>query len=312
MLPASRSGTTRICARPATSDLMPLIRAASGSMALSKASGPSSMPPVIWPRSAILQSAAASIVEGILDVTVSTADRIATRGVPKPTCVIEVDGVLDDVALGVEIGEDVDRGVGDEQRLGIGRHVHDEDVADAAGGAQAAALAVTAPHQFVGVQAALHQQLALGLVDQFDAPWRRPRRCGAHRRSRSRQISRPCSAATSLIFALGPDQDRLDHAGARRLSTAPRSEVSSQGCTTIVGAGGTALAAAIRRSYLAADGSRLRERRLTSMSLPILADWPYDAFALGSKGATFDALTCSPLRRRTARRPASAGCAPRR
>ena len=45
--------------------LMPLIRAASGSMALSKASGPSSRPPVIWPRSAILHSAAASIVEGI-------------------------------------------------------------------------------------------------------------------------------------------------------------------------------------------------------------------------------------------------------
>ena len=87
MLPASRSGTTRICARPATSDLMPLIRAASGSIALSKASGPSRTPPVICPRSAILHSAAASMVEGILDVTVSTADRIATRGVPSPTCV---------------------------------------------------------------------------------------------------------------------------------------------------------------------------------------------------------------------------------
>ena len=60
---------------------MPLMRAASGSMALSKASGPSSTPPVIWPRSAILQSAAASMVEGILVVTVSTAERIATFGV---------------------------------------------------------------------------------------------------------------------------------------------------------------------------------------------------------------------------------------
>ena len=43
---------------------------------------------MIWPRSAILQSAAASMVDGIFEVTVSTADRIATRGVvPKPTCV---------------------------------------------------------------------------------------------------------------------------------------------------------------------------------------------------------------------------------
>jgi hypothetical protein len=61
-----------------------LIRAASGSMALSKASGPSMSPPVICPRSAILHSAAASMVEGILVVTVSTADRIATRGSPRP------------------------------------------------------------------------------------------------------------------------------------------------------------------------------------------------------------------------------------
>src|SRR5262249_564386 len=47
MFPASRSGTTRICALPATGDWMPLIRAASGSMALSNANGPSTIPPVI-------------------------------------------------------------------------------------------------------------------------------------------------------------------------------------------------------------------------------------------------------------------------
>src|SRR4029077_11962042 len=84
MLPASRSGTMRICARPATGEVMPLILAASGSMALSNASGPSRMAPVIWPRSAILHRAAASMVDGILEVTVSTADRIATRGGPAP------------------------------------------------------------------------------------------------------------------------------------------------------------------------------------------------------------------------------------
>src|SRR5581483_2956126 len=85
MLPASRSGTTRIWARPATGDLMPLMRAASGLMALSKASGPSSSAPEIWPRSAILQSAAASIVDGMLGLIVSTADRIATFGMPSPS-----------------------------------------------------------------------------------------------------------------------------------------------------------------------------------------------------------------------------------
>ncbi len=43
------------------------------------------MPPVIWPRSAILQSAAASMVEGSLGVTVSTAETIATRGMASPS-----------------------------------------------------------------------------------------------------------------------------------------------------------------------------------------------------------------------------------
>jgi hypothetical protein len=47
ILPASRSGTNRIWVRPATADSVPLIRAAVGSTALSKASGPSSNPPVI-------------------------------------------------------------------------------------------------------------------------------------------------------------------------------------------------------------------------------------------------------------------------
>ena len=39
---------------------MPLAAAACGEMALSKAKGPSRTAPVIWPRSAILHSAAAS------------------------------------------------------------------------------------------------------------------------------------------------------------------------------------------------------------------------------------------------------------
>ena len=70
---------------PATGELIFLVRAASTLMALSKASGPSRIPPVIWPRSAILQRAAASMVEGIFEVTVSTAERMATLGVvPKP------------------------------------------------------------------------------------------------------------------------------------------------------------------------------------------------------------------------------------
>ena len=85
MLPASRSGASRMSGSPATSDRMPLICAASLLIALSKASGPSSSPPVICPRSAILQRAAASIVAGIFEVTVSTAARIATFGRSSPS-----------------------------------------------------------------------------------------------------------------------------------------------------------------------------------------------------------------------------------
>ena len=177
-------------------------------MALSNASGPSSTPPVICPRSAILHSAAASIVDGILEVTVSTADRIATRGVvPKPACIIEIDRVLDDVALAVEIGEDVDRRIGDEQRLGIGRHVHDEDVADAPVGAQSADLRRDAAHQFVGMQAALHQHFALARVDQFDAPWRRLPRCAA-----ASTISKPAMFETVLGCGV-PDLGRRARRG---------------------------------------------------------------------------------------------------
>ena len=69
---------------PATWETIPFSAAAAGLTALSKASGPSTRPPVIWPRSAILHSAAASSVERILGLTVSTAESTATRGVSMP------------------------------------------------------------------------------------------------------------------------------------------------------------------------------------------------------------------------------------
>jgi hypothetical protein len=85
MLPASISGTTRISAAPATAETIPLVSAASAEIALSNASGPSIMPPVIWPRYAILQNAAASSVDLIFGDTVSTADRMATFGMAIPS-----------------------------------------------------------------------------------------------------------------------------------------------------------------------------------------------------------------------------------
>src|SRR5262245_8985133 len=81
--------------------------------------------------------------------------------------------VLHDVAFGIEIGEDVDGGVGDEERFGICRHIEDEDVADAPRRAQAGLARRHLAHELVRVQAALHQQLAFGLVDQLDRFCRR-------------------------------------------------------------------------------------------------------------------------------------------
>src|SRR5258708_31117163 len=78
MFPASRSGTTRTFARPATGETMCLIAAASSLIALSSANGPSRIAPVIWPRSAILHRAAASIVDRAPRFTFSLADMIAT------------------------------------------------------------------------------------------------------------------------------------------------------------------------------------------------------------------------------------------
>ena len=76
---------------------------------------------MIWPRSAILHRAAASIVEGTFAVTVSIALRIATRDFIDAHRMREIDRVLDDVDLRVEVGGDIDRCVGDDQRVRRGR-----------------------------------------------------------------------------------------------------------------------------------------------------------------------------------------------
>ena len=76
--------------------------------------------------------------------------------------------VLDDVALGIEIGKDVDGRVSDEERFGIGRHIHDEDMADPPCCAQAGLARGYLTHELVRVQAALHQELAFGFVDKFN------------------------------------------------------------------------------------------------------------------------------------------------
>jgi hypothetical protein len=93
-----------------------------------------------------LQSAAASSVAGIFDVTVSTAQRIATFGFSRP----------------------IDRGVRNDQHFVIRRHVHNEDVTDAPSRAQSTLARNDRGHQFIRVQTAFHQDLGFAFLDELD------------------------------------------------------------------------------------------------------------------------------------------------
>src|SRR6187431_1417603 len=85
---------------------------------------------------------------------------------------------------------------------------------------------------------------------------------------------RLCLAAVSLTLAAGPTRIGL-MMPASAASTAPRSELSSQGWTTRVGTAGTFCAAAIRRSYFDRVGVPLASAVMTLIaSLRILAVGP--------------------------------------
>src|SRR5450756_1156458 len=84
-LPASMSGTMRMSALPTTGPLRPLMAAERSEMALSSARGPSTTHPLICPRSHIRAMIAASSVQGILSVTISTAANTATLGFSYPS-----------------------------------------------------------------------------------------------------------------------------------------------------------------------------------------------------------------------------------
>src|ERR1700754_1971028 len=97
------------------------------------------------------------------------------------------------------------------------------------------------------LQAAFHQHLAPARANQLH------RHCGGGLAIGASTSSKPlisilCLRAAALIFAAGPTNVGL-MMPASAASAAPRSELSSHGCTTIVVAAGIAFAAAMRRSY---------------------------------------------------------------
>ena len=105
------------------------------------------------------------------------------------------------------------------------------------------------PHQLVGMQAALHQELALACADQLHG-LRRRRLAMRRIDDLEAAMSSRVRGAVAAIFAAGPTRIGAMMPSSAA-SMAPRSEASSQGWTTTVLAGGTSLARAISRSYLA-------------------------------------------------------------
>ena len=195
---------------------MPFVRAAASEIALSNASGPSRMPPVICPRSAILHSAAASSVAGIFGLTVSTAERIATFGVAIPRIVREIDRVPADVRLVLERGEDVDRGIGHRSRRGYAGTSMHEDMRDAARRAQSGRGRHHGTHQLVRVQASLHQRVDLARRASSTALSAAAWLCSTGTISIGRHVDalRPGNRAD---LRLGSDEHGDDQAALRRL-----------------------------------------------------------------------------------------------
>ena len=80
----------------------------------------------------------------------------------------QVDRVAHDVGLGIEVGGDVDRRVGDDERAWIAWGLHQIAVGESPRRAQAELAVQRRADELVGVQAALHQRIDLAGPGQFD------------------------------------------------------------------------------------------------------------------------------------------------
>lgn len=81
-------------------------------------------------------------------------------------CSCQVNRVLSDLLLVIQRGNDVDRRIGDDDGPVEAGHVQDKSVANASLGTQAGRSSHHCAHQFVGVQASLHQHLDFGFPGQ--------------------------------------------------------------------------------------------------------------------------------------------------
>ena len=141
---------------------------------------------------------------------------------------------------------------------GVAGHVHDEAMADAPLGANAGSLRNDRAHHLVGVQAALHQRLGLGLAHQRDCLGRR---IVAVHRFNDREIGdvQPIPRRHIANSCRWTNQERLDQTQLACLDCTPERHFVAgmgNGCRT----GGSFFAASIRRRYLScARGRTCRE-----------------------------------------------------
>ena len=221
MLPASRSGTTRICAWPATGDLMPLIARRLGTDGVVE--GKRAIEFAAGDLAAVGHLAERGCLDGGGNARIHGLDRRedGDLGRAKPEPGVEIDGVLHDVALGHQVGRDVHGGVGDEQRLRMRGNVHDEDVADAPAGAKPSLALGDRGQQLVRMQASLHQQLGFARAHERDGFLGRRLAVRRHRRSRRRRGRASSDFASLLILSAGPTSMGMINP-ASAASSAPR------------------------------------------------------------------------------------------
>lgn len=141
--------------------------------------------------------------------------------------VMQVDHVADDVGLGFQVGEDVDRRVGDEQRFRVGGHFHDEHMADAAAAARPVLRATTSCMSSSVCRLPFISRLASPARTSATAVSAAAWLCGASTMRASPRFRRNC-AAVSRILRSGPTRIGCSRPRSRA-SSAADSDGSSQG-----------------------------------------------------------------------------------
>ena len=205
------------------------------------------MPPVICPRSAILHKAAASMVDGTWGFTVSIAERMATLGSCRPSATARSIAFCTIWTLSSSVGKMFTAAsVMMTTRSISGTSMMKQWLMRRP---------VRSPESRLTTAAISSSVCRLPVISNSTLPSRASRTavsadstlCAASTRS-SEAMSRPHCAASSVMRATGPTSTGR-RSPISPASTAPRNELSSQGCATAQGTAPVSLQRAIRCRY---------------------------------------------------------------